>query len=107
MKKKKILILSMAYYPRFIGGAEVAIKELTDRLSGGYEFHLITLRYASDLPRVSVEGKVTVHRIGPAFKGVSVAFCRRSAQAAPQASQDLFPIRRIREGATASSQRAF
>ena len=30
---KKILIFSLAYYPKHIGGAEVAIKEITDRMA--------------------------------------------------------------------------
>ncbi len=68
----------MAYYPRFIGGAEVSIRELTDRLSDDYEFHMITLRYDKQLPRVSQEGKVLVHRIGPGFTNVSVADLRKA-----------------------------
>ena len=64
VNKKKVLIVSMAYFPRFVGGAEVAIKEITDRLSDEYEFHLVTLRYDSTLPRESKEGNVYVHRIG-------------------------------------------
>lgn len=67
----------MAYYPRFIGGAEVALKELTDRLSGEYEFHLVTLRYASDLPKTSKEGAVVVHRIGPGFQNVGAPDLRK------------------------------
>ncbi len=62
---KKILILSLSYYPNFIGGAEVAIKEITDRIpQSDLEFHMVTLRYDSALPRVSREGNVLVHRIG-------------------------------------------
>src|SRR3989344_1140194 len=30
---KRILIFSLVYYPKFVGGAEVAIKEITDRIS--------------------------------------------------------------------------
>jgi glycosyltransferase involved in cell wall biosynthesis len=63
--KKKILIFSLAYYPKHIGGAEVAIKEITDRLSSEqYEFHLICNRYDSTLPKTEQIGNVTVHRIG-------------------------------------------
>jgi len=72
-EKKKILIVSMAYFPRFIGGAEVAIKEITDRLGDDIEFHLITLRYDSVLPKESLEGKVHVHRIGLALKNPSLS----------------------------------
>ncbi len=62
---KKILIFSLNYYPRFIGGAEVAIKEITDRISPeDIEFHMVTLRFDSDLPKMEKIGNVTVHRIG-------------------------------------------
>jgi glycosyltransferase involved in cell wall biosynthesis len=63
--KKKILVFSLAYYPKHIGGAEVAIKEITDRLSPDkYEFHLVCNRYDSTLPKEEQIGNVMVHRIG-------------------------------------------
>lgn len=63
--KKKILIFSLAYYPKHIGGAEVAIKEITDRLSPAeYEFHLLCNRYDATLPKCEQIGNVLVHRIG-------------------------------------------
>jgi glycosyltransferase involved in cell wall biosynthesis len=58
---KKVLILSLAYYPR-VGGAEVAIKEITDRISD-MEFHMITLRFGSE-PKEEKMGNVWVHRVG-------------------------------------------
>lgn len=62
---KKVLIFSLAYYPRFVGGAEVAIKEITDRIAPEeIEFHMITLRFDTHLPRVERIGNVMVHRIG-------------------------------------------
>ena len=64
---KKILIFSLAYYPRFIGGAEVAIKEITDRLGEEYEFDMVTLRkHAPAFERV---GKVAVYRVGLPWRG--------------------------------------
>lgn len=62
-KPKRILIFSLVYYPRFIGGAEVAIKEITDRLpKGEYEFDMVTLSMGD----ASFEkiGNVNVHRVG-------------------------------------------
>ena len=71
---KRILIFSLNYYPRFIGGAEVAIKEITDRIPADeIEFHMVTLRFDSDLPKTEKIGNVTVHRIGPAVKRPSIA----------------------------------
>lgn len=46
-----------------IGGAEVAIKEITDRISD-VDFHMVTLRYDSSLPRLEKIGNIIVHRIG-------------------------------------------
>ena len=62
-KKPKILIFSTAYYP-FVGGAEVAVKEITDNLGRTFQFDLITAKLQKDLPSVETIGKVTVYRIG-------------------------------------------
>ena len=61
-RAKKILIFSTSYFP-FIGGAEVAIKEITARLPS-YQFYLITSR-TGNLPRSEKIGAVRVYRIGP------------------------------------------
>ncbi len=59
---KKILIFSLAYYPR-VGGAEVAIKEITDRISD-IEFHMITMRFSrADLKQEKI-GNIFVNRVG-------------------------------------------
>ncbi len=63
MKSKRILIFSTAYFP-FVAGAEVAIKEITDRLGAGFECDLITARFQKDLPASERIGKVTVYRVG-------------------------------------------
>ena len=59
---KRILIFSITYFP-FIGGAEVAIKEITERIPE-YKFDMITLRVDSNLPRFERIGNVNVYRIG-------------------------------------------
>lgn len=65
MSAKRILIFSLAYFPKHIGGAEVAIKEITDRIApADTEFHMICLRFDATLPRVEQVGNVLVHRIG-------------------------------------------
>lgn len=61
--KKRILIFSTAYLP-FVGGAEVAVKEITDRLGSNFEFDLITAKFQKDLPKVEKVGRVTVYRLG-------------------------------------------
>ena len=63
----RVLIYSTAYYP-LVGGAEVAVRELSDRLPD-YEFELITARLRPNLaPREQV-GRVLVHRLGLGFGG--------------------------------------
>lgn len=62
IQPKRIFIFSTAYYP-FVGGAEVAIKEITDRLPE-HEWHLFTARTKRDLFRVEKIGNVVVHRVG-------------------------------------------
>jgi glycosyltransferase involved in cell wall biosynthesis len=59
---KRVLIFSTAYLP-FIGGAELAVKEITDRLPD-YDFDLITARIKSSLPKNEVVGRVNVYRLG-------------------------------------------
>jgi glycosyltransferase involved in cell wall biosynthesis len=61
--KKKVLIFSLAYFPKHVGGAEVAIREKTNRMKG-IAFHMVTLRYDSTLPKVEKIGNVLIHRIG-------------------------------------------
>lgn len=58
-----MLIFSLAYFPKHVGGAEVSIKEITDRMPE-IEFHMVTNRFDSTLPKVEKIGNVLVHRIG-------------------------------------------
>lgn len=72
--RPKILIFSLTYHP-FVGGAEVAIKEITDRLgddfsasggpvSGGeFSFDMITANLDGRQKSEEQIGKVKVHRI--------------------------------------------
>jgi len=61
---RKALIFSLAYYPHLVGGAEVAVKEITDRISPDeIEFDMVTL-YAGE-SRFERIGNVNVYRVGP------------------------------------------
>lgn len=60
--KPRVLIFSTAYYP-LVGGAEVAVKQLTDRLLD-YDFDLITAQLDLALPAKEQLGRVTVYRVG-------------------------------------------
>lgn len=59
----RILIFSLAYYP-VVGGAEVAIKEITDRINGT-EFDMVTMRFEESQKTIEKIGNVTVYRVGP------------------------------------------
>jgi glycosyltransferase involved in cell wall biosynthesis len=70
MPSKKALIFSFAYYP-VVGGAEIAVKEITDRISdtslngtvGQVEFDIITFRFDKNHPEKEKFGNCTVYRI--------------------------------------------
>ena len=64
--KKKILIFALFYYPNPVSGAEVAVKEITDRLKHkDYEFHMVTLRGTKKIPNNEQVENIFVHRIFP------------------------------------------
>ncbi len=58
----RILIFSLAYLP-FVGGAEVAIKDITDRLPE-HEFEMITANLDGRQKKTEKIGNVLVRRIG-------------------------------------------
>ncbi|MEA1929475.1 MAG: glycosyltransferase family 4 protein [Patescibacteria group bacterium] len=59
--KPRVLIFSAAYYP-WVGGAEVALKELTDRLSD-YKWELVTVNFDNSQTEQECIGNVLVHRL--------------------------------------------
>ncbi|MDP3661336.1 MAG: glycosyltransferase family 4 protein [bacterium] len=61
--KKRILIFSYAYEP-LIGGAEIAVKELTERLGSDFIFDMVTRRFSRGALRAEKIDAVSVHRIG-------------------------------------------
>ena len=68
LKKQKtnVLILSLVYYPQFVGGAEIAVKEVTDRISREeVEFHMVTLHAPASLSTSERVGNVEVYRVLP------------------------------------------
>ncbi len=62
---KRVLIFSTAYLP-LMGGAEVAIREITDRATD-FEFDLVCARLRPGLPSTEKIGRVNVHRVGFGF----------------------------------------
>ncbi len=70
--KKKILIFSISYLP-FVGGAELAVKEITDRLSSEkfstfglptLDWDMVTFRSRRKLPKFEKIGSINVYRVG-------------------------------------------
>ena len=59
---KNILIFSMTYLP-FVGGAEIAVKEITDRINN-FNFDLITARLDKKLEKEEKIGNINVYRVG-------------------------------------------
>ncbi len=59
---KKVLIYSIAYHP-FVGGAEVAVREITDRISD-IEFYMLTVNIDGKQRKYEKIGNVHVYRIG-------------------------------------------
>lgn len=59
---KKILIYSLAYFP-FVGGAEVALREVVKRLKNSYKFEIVTARMKC-LRSVEYIDGIKVRRIG-------------------------------------------
>lgn len=77
---KRVLIFSLAYYPH-IGGAEIAIKEITDRISD-MEFHMLTLNLGNEVTDEKI-GNIFVHRLGNGSSYFSkILFIPRAAYAA-------------------------
>lgn len=82
---KKILIFSLAYYPH-VSGAEIAVKEITDRISPeDIEFHMVTMRFSTaDFPEDQI-GNVRVYRVGSSSSYLSkILFIPRAALKAAQ-----------------------
>ncbi len=89
---KKVLIFSTAYLP-MIGGAEIAVKEITDRL-GGYDFDLITARHSRKFPKFERVGRINVYRAGLGWSFFDKLFlplsgCLEAAKLHQQNSYDL------------------
>lgn len=61
-KSKRVLIFSISYYP-LVGGAEVAVREVTDRLTD-IEFDMVTLRFEKNHKSFEKIGNVNVYRVG-------------------------------------------
>jgi glycosyltransferase involved in cell wall biosynthesis len=83
---KRILIFSVAYIP-FIGGAEIAVKEITDRIDD-VDFDMITLNLDGKQKPQEKIGKVMVYRIGSTGKFSKFVFPFTAARLATRLHKD-------------------
>ena len=59
----RVLIFSLAYLP-YVGGAEVAAREICERLPADFEMDLVTLRFDKKNALEEKMGRVNVYRVG-------------------------------------------
>ena len=62
-EKPAVLVFSTAYFP-FVGGAEVAIEQVANRLKDRFDFIIFTSRMRRDLPKKEARSEGAVIRIG-------------------------------------------
>lgn len=80
---KRILLFSLSYYPR-VSGAEIAVKEITDRISpADIQFCMVTQRFSKmDVAEEQI-GNVRVYRVGAGGSYLSkILFIPRAARMA-------------------------
>ncbi len=70
----RILLFSTAYLP-YLGGAELALKEITKRITG-IGFDLITARLDDGLLREEKIGNINIFRVGPKILYPGLAFLK-------------------------------
>lgn len=109
---KKILIFSLGYYPDHVGGAEVAVKEITKRLSDKYEFDLVTLscgRGAACCKSYEVIDGVNVHRVSSIIGGLADTFFGKQSSAGDFAllSKVIYPVWAFVYGAWLNRSRGY
>ncbi len=63
MERQKVYVFSTAYLP-FVGGAEIAIQEVSRRLKNRFDFTIVTARMRRGLPKREVRPEGTVIRLG-------------------------------------------
>ncbi len=62
-EKPAVLVFSTAYFP-FVGGVEVAVEQVVNRLKDRFDFVIFTSRMRRDLPKNEVRNEGLVVRIG-------------------------------------------
>lgn len=91
MLPKRILIFSLAYYP-LEGGAEIAVKEITTRISvNEIEWDMVTMRFDKTHAKREKIGNVNIYRIGGGLGYLSkILFVPQAAFFALRRKYDLY-----------------
>ena len=90
---QRVIIFATTYFP-LVGGAEVAMKEITDRLPN-WQFDLFCARIQPGLKSVEKIGNITVHRVGfghPIDKYLLPVFGPLAALCLPPTTYNLQPV---------------
>lgn len=61
--RKKVVVFATSYFP-FVGGAEIAVREVSRRLCDSYDFFIITSRQKRELPAKEIVQEGTIIRVG-------------------------------------------
>ncbi|MBI4276234.1 glycosyltransferase family 4 protein, partial [Candidatus Uhrbacteria bacterium] len=68
-----ICVFTLAFDP-FVGGAEIAVDEVTKRVHDQYQCTILTARFSWRLPRVETRRSVTIRRLGIGWRSVDKFF---------------------------------
>lgn len=67
--RPRVAVFTLGYLPSFVGGAEIAIKEITARLAGRFDFDVYCARFDTSEPRIENFGGARVIRVGWGWRG--------------------------------------
>lgn len=65
----RVAVFTLGYLPSFVGGAEIALKEIAARLAGRFDFDVYCARFDSSEPRIENFGGVRVICVGWGWRG--------------------------------------
>ncbi len=88
---KRVLIFSLSYFPR-VGGAEIAMKEITQRIPANeIEWDMVTMRFDKSHPKFEKVGNINVYRVGGGLGYLSkILFVPQAAAFAYGRKYDLY-----------------
>jgi glycosyltransferase involved in cell wall biosynthesis len=67
--RPRIAVFTLGYLPSFVGGAEVAVREIAERLGSEFDFDIYCARFDSDEPALDRLAGARVFRVGRGWRG--------------------------------------